>query len=399
MAASPGPRRCAGRRGWPTPAARDATQRPARFWNAEGAKLLAPLLHAAALADLGMGEVLRWLDERDDEHPTDVLDLHEATAAHAQLAATLKLDPRNAGTTYMSAAALLEAYRHPPVQRTETTADFTAQAFLDGKPNTLYIVADADDQELLAPIVVALLREVLSLAAARYNQTGERISPALRLVGDELPNIAPIRSLPRYVATLLDAGVRIVSVCQDLAQLRECYGRSADTILSNSQCKLFLGPVSCPETRKYLVELLGDEPVATTSRTRGEKTSRSEQTSSRPRATGQLLQQLDAQHGLVIHSNLPAAIIRTRPWWQRSRLARRCRLPIPAPAPAAPQHRAPAPGFGTWSQGAEDRLLAYLNARVRDDGLDQFGTDGAARPDRGHRGRRRFHASGPRRAE
>lgn len=296
----------------------------AAFWNAEGAKLLAPLLHAAALSAADMATVLRWLDERSEDEPVAILDANDAAAAAAQLEAVLGLDPRNAGTTYISAASLVEAYRHPKVQHAESVDDLSAERFLDGRPNTLYIVAGAEDQRLLAPIVVALLSEILTLATSRANASGTPLTPRLRVVGDELPSIAPLRSLPRYVATTLDAGVRFASVCQDLAQLEELFGTAKDTILSNSQAKLFLGPVSCPRTRRYIVDLLGDEPVSTVTRSRGERRSTSESITWRPRASAQYLQQLDGGRALMVHGNLPAAVIRTRPWWEIRELNARC---------------------------------------------------------------------------
>ncbi|MGI8999720.1 MAG: type IV secretory system conjugative DNA transfer family protein [Candidatus Limnocylindria bacterium] len=299
----------------------------AAFWNAEGAKLLAPLLHAAAQSGRDMATVLRWLDEHAEEEPLTILDAADADAAAAQLEAVLGLDPRNSGTTYISAASLIDAYRHPQVQRTESVKDLSAERFLDGRPNTLYIVAGAEDQQLVAPIVVALISQILTLAATRANASGKPLEPRLRVVGDELPNIAPLRSLPRYVATMLDAGVRIASVCQDLAQLEGVFGQDKDTILSNSQVKLFLGPVSCPRTRRYIVELLGDEPTVTRSRTRGERGTTNESVTWRPRASAQLLQQLDERRALLVHGNLPAAVIESRPWWQIPAIRRSCDHP------------------------------------------------------------------------
>jgi type IV secretion system protein VirD4 len=300
----------------------------AAFWNAEGAKLLAPLLHAAAIKQAQMSTVLRWLDERADEEPMTILDAADAAPAAAQLDAVLGLDPRNAGTTYISAANLLEAYRHPEVQGTESTADFSAGAFLDGEPNTLYVVAGPDEQQLLAPIVVALIGEILGLAAARANATGKGLHPTLRVVGDELPNIAPIRSLPRYVATLLDAGVRFACVCQDLAQLETTYGTAKDTILSNSQVKLFLGPVTCPRTRRYITDLLGDEPVIARTLNRGGRGYTTESVTWRARASAQLLQQLEAGRTLLLHTNAPAAVIDTRPWWEIPSIRNICELSL-----------------------------------------------------------------------
>ena len=101
--------------------------------------------------------------------------LQDATSARAQLEATLCLDARNAGSTYMSAASLLAAYRYPEVQDTESTTDLSAQAFLDGsdgQANTLYIVAGADDQERLAPIIVSILSEIMAVGNKRAAREG-----------------------------------------------------------------------------------------------------------------------------------------------------------------------------------------------------------------------------------
>ena len=299
----------------------------AMFWNAEGAKLIAPLLHAAALSEGDMRRVLGWLDERCEDEPLEILDAAEADAAAAQLQAVVGLDPRNAGTTYMSAASLLEAYRHPAVQQTDSNKGFSAERFLDGEAHTLYVVAGPDDQQLLAPIVVAMLNDVLATAFDRFTATGTPLNPRLRVVGDELPNIAPIRSLPRYAATLLDAGVRLITIAQDVAQLEVSYGKSADTILSNSQAKLFLGPVHDSRTRRYITDLLGDEPVITRARGTG-KHPRQETTNWRPRATPQLLQQLADRRALLIHGNLPAAVIQTQPWWEIPGVREECELSL-----------------------------------------------------------------------
>lgn len=361
----------------------------AAFWREEGAKLLAPLLHAAALGDLGMADVLRWLDERSDEEPiallegaaadaenaieqlaealhmsgTDVLrwldaptdqsrsalltaashdpspasaavasgeldqqvrvalrGRHGSTAA-AQLVSVLGLDPRNAGTTYMSAANLLHAYRHPAVLAADGTDDFTPDKFLDGE-NTLYIVAGSEDQEMLAPVIVALLSELIATAERRARGTPS--PPRVWVLGDEMMNIAPIRQLPRYLATVRSAGIRFVTVVQDLGQLRSRFGADdAATIISNSRCKVFLGPVTDGETRRYLMDALGDEVVGSRSRTVGDRDSTTLTDKTRPRASAQALQQLQRDRTLVVSGDLPAAIVQTEPWWEDDELRAR----------------------------------------------------------------------------
>ncbi len=371
---------------------KDGTSQAAVFWKGEGAKLLAPLLHAAATHDLEMGDVLRWLDERDEQRPMGLLqeviddaaarasdirfapapppgqrravrgllrELAEreraARAASAQLEAILSLDPRNSGTTYMSAAALLAAYRYPELQQAESREDFSAEAFLDsdgGRANTLYVVAGAEDQELLAPVIVALLSEVMALAARRANDPAHgAFSPTVRFVGDELANIAPIRSLPRYLSTLRAAGIRFAIVAQNIAQLRSVYGpEDVDTILTNCQAKLFLGPVTCTQTIEYLGRVLGDAPTQTDTRTPaarlGDSATVSEAQTWRPRASPAELQQLGDRRALLLHGTLPAAVVRTVAWWEIGALKRS--VAAPATPPAGPRLRsavtAPLPG-------------------------------------------------------
>lgn len=320
---------------WMSSALADNDHAAARFWNAEAAKLLAPLLLAATLrSGGGMRQVLTWLD-RPDACAMQVPDLLERAGAQAagdQLSAVLTLDDRNRGTTFMSAAHLLDAYRHPEVQATDRP-DITPARLLDGAANTLYIVSAEDEQEMLAPLVVAMLAETLSYAQREQRLRGHQLRRVLRVLLDETANIAPIAQLPKYVSGVRGARVRIVTVWQDIAQLRARYREAAGTILSNSQVKLFLGPVTDDETRRYLEGALGDERVVTRSETRGDRVSHSTGETWRARAPAQALQQLGNGRALLIHTDLPAAVIDTTTWfatrrpWRAPGLMRRGRRP------------------------------------------------------------------------
>ncbi len=212
----------------------------ARYWSREGAKLLAPLLHAAALEKKPMGEIVTWLDSQAAEGPEEILKAHQAGAASLQLQGVLGLDSRNRGTTFQSATSLLEAYRHPAVQAADRP-EFDVVKFLSGA-NTLYLVASEDEQELLAPLFVGLLLSVFRAAATHYHADGP-LDPVLRIILDETANIAPMRSLGRRLAGSAEHGVRVATVWQDLAQMEERFGRpGADNVLGNSVTKCFLGP-------------------------------------------------------------------------------------------------------------------------------------------------------------
>ena len=90
--------------------------------------------------------------------------------------------------------------------------DLTADAFLNGKPNTVYAIAPEHQQELLRPIIVALVSQLYVAAVERAN-TGNtlggeyRWDPSLRFLLDEAANIAPLRPLPNYLAQSLGLGI------------------------------------------------------------------------------------------------------------------------------------------------------------------------------------------------
>lgn len=293
----------------------------ARFWNGVAAKLIAPLLHAAALDGNGMVDVLAWLD--DAASCTDVvavLDGHGAAFAARQLQSMVDLDERNKGTTFMSAGQLLEAYRFPEVQECDRP-EITPERVLSGR-STLYVVASEDDQAMLAPLVVGMVAELLSYAQ-REARLDRELSRLFRVLLDETANIAPLRDLPKYLSGVRGARVRIVTVWQDLAQLRTRYREAAGTILSNSQVKVFLGPVTDDDTRRYVESVLGDERVETVTETEGDRRSVSTGQTWRPRAGAQTLQQLGAGRALLLHTDLPAAVIDTTPWYADRQLLSR----------------------------------------------------------------------------
>jgi type IV secretion system protein VirD4 len=295
---------------WLADAVDHAEHGAARFWNQEAAKLLSPLLHAAALNATSIEAVIAWLDTQAVDEPAEILDAAGASAARRQLHAVAGLDPRNRGTTYMSAGSLLAAYRHPDV-RASARPELTPDRFLDGGTPTLYICSPERRQRELAPLVVALLSGMLEAAAVRATTQGA-LSPTLRILLDEAANIAPLSHLPQHLSQAAAHGVRIATVWQSLAQARERYHDGADSILANSTAKLFMGPITDTTTRSYVEQLLGHEPQQ-----------HDDHKIWRPKAPAQALQQLGQDRALLVSGNLPPAIVRLHGYWRTRGLARR----------------------------------------------------------------------------
>ena len=89
---------------WLADAARETESEIAAYWRGEAARLLAPLLHAAALTDGSVVDVLSWIDGQQVKRPVAALRTAGADAAIRQLSGVLEVDPRNRGTIYMSGA-------------------------------------------------------------------------------------------------------------------------------------------------------------------------------------------------------------------------------------------------------------------------------------------------------
>src|SRR3954453_11396849 len=293
----------------------------ARFYGSEAVGvLLPPLLHAAALAGRGMGDVLRWLRSGVDglDAPREVLIQHDALAAADQLIGAQALDERPRSFLLMSAAQLIDAYRFPQVQQADRD-EFDPESLLAG--GTLYLIAPESEQEALAPVFAGVLGAILR-EWERAAATGST-PPLLKILADEAAHLAPLAKLPTYLAVSGGWGVRWCLVYQSLAQLEQRYGRDADAILANTLAKLFLGPLHDESTRRYLCALLDEEPSTTVSRSSsgfGAGVSTTHHERPVPKVSAQPLMQLAPGEAIAIHGrDLPAFTYLPASWERRGR--------------------------------------------------------------------------------
>lgn len=297
--------------------------RDAEFWLQMAAKLLAPLLVAAAgKIDGSMRDVVAWVDSGEQAAVSGLLlDLGEPDA-HAAFLATCRREERTLSSVYATAEAALSPFADPSVLASTDVHGIEPEDLLGGA-GTLYVIAPAKDQERLAPLFAGLVEHVVDAAYARA-AAGRPCDPALLVVLDEAANTAPIRTLPQIAATAAGQGIQVVTVFQDLAQARSRYGEAADTILANHRAKLFLSGISDGRTLDYLGRALGEEEVAQESRTRGEGggNSRTRSTRSRRLAPADAVRGVAPGQAILVYGHLPPARLRLRPWY-RERVLRR----------------------------------------------------------------------------
>lgn len=303
----------------------------ADFWYAAAAKLLAPLLLAAACSGRSMADVVRWVDEQEQRQVTHALMggglCAKVDAAWALQAAraTWARDDRQRSAVYTTAETVLDAFADPNLALTseiETTAIVPAR-LLQGN-NTLYLCAPAHEQRRLRPLFSALATEVLDTAMAQGAALGRPLERPLLVVLDEAANVAPLAELDTLASTAAGYGVQLVTVWQDLAQLNARYGQSAGTVVNNHRVKVFLSGIADPATLEHASLLIGETESPQRTTTVDGRGGRSTTTAPvlRRLAPADRLRRMAPGSAVAVSGHLPPVRLRLRPWWRHPDLRR-----------------------------------------------------------------------------
>jgi len=275
--------------------------------------------------------------------PAELLSLlgDEGAVALTSLRAYLELEPRARDSAFSTARTVLDVYEDPAVLETCVDWFIRPERLLDGGQHTLFIVGGTAEQNRLAPLFLALLDEVLrqafAAASRRRASSGSALldadgspAPRLLLLLDEAANIAPLPQLASLASTGGGEGIQLVTIYQDLAQVRHRYGTEWGSIVSNHVAKVLLSGVTDPETLQYFSTTVGDRPVASASTTTGAdgRRSRSVSTVQRPVLATRQLRELRPGTGVLLYGHRPAA-------WLRLGDHARDHSRLTGPAPAA----------------------------------------------------------------
>lgn len=315
------------------PQALDTTSLNAQHFAAMAKQLLAPLLHAAALAGRPIAEARGWLLSAEFSEPLEILDQHNAAAAAEELrgVALLPFGEHQSGILATAATALGWVVRDSV--RASTDPDETDQldidAFLD-RGGTLYIVSPSRTMHELAPLTAALVDAIAARGLERAVEQGGQLQPRLLLALDEAANIAPLASLPSLVAEGGQQGVTSIVVLQDISQAYERWGRNgAHTLWNNATVRVVLPGVADPATVDLVSKFAGEierwVPSVSNQTSRGHTggkhgsnnwgstESKSWSTRVEPLLRGGDVQRLRRGEGLLLARSLPPARLALQP--------------------------------------------------------------------------------------
>lgn len=131
---------------------------------------------------------------------------------------------------------------------------------------------------------------------------------------DEAANIAPIPNLATLASVAGGEGLQLVTIYQDLSQVRHAYRDEWGSIASNHVVKVVLPGVSDPETLRYFSSVIGDEEVVQelSSRDSTGRSSRADHLSRRPVVAGRSLREQRPGAAWLLYGPRPAARLQLR---------------------------------------------------------------------------------------
>lgn len=253
-----------------TAIASDKSLQGEAYWREGASRILVPLFHAGACHPSRPGDfraVRRWLDDlRGGANDVTSLLRDLGTPAGAQMAATLEavlgtVASKELASYVNLAHNCLRATEDPTVLASCSRTDIDPDEFLT-TDSTLYVVAPTTDQQLVAPLIVALIDSLISRCYALHaaGQLPARVLFAL----DELANIAPLPEMDRLLSQGASQGVSVLWAVQNYPQLRACYGDApADAIWGATSAKLVLGGLDDHQFCEAVSATVGEERVRT----------------------------------------------------------------------------------------------------------------------------------------
>ena len=232
-------------------------------WNERASALLSSLIHAAALEECPVRDLLRWIDRHDGSTALEILDSHPGhdDAATDLLAGIVATDSREQSGIWSTASGVLAAYRTASAMASTSIPPLDFDTFSSG-PNTLYLCSSGRRQSQFAPLVVATIGDVRDATYARARDGHE--GPPTLLALDEVANIAPVPDLPAMVSEGAGQGLLVLACLQDLSQARARWGQAADGFLSLFGTTVVLPGIADTSTLRDLSALAGDHEVVST---------------------------------------------------------------------------------------------------------------------------------------
>jgi type IV secretion system protein VirD4 len=290
------------------------------YWEQVAASIIRSYLHAAALEGLGVEDLLDWSRRPGSREPIRILSRQPGAARgwDEDLAASTEVEPRHRDSIWATVRRAFDCFADPMVlEATRVDHDtFDPASFLK-RHGTIYLMGSPGAQHSVAPIVAALIEDVVDVARHQAAaSSARRLETGLLLMLDECANIAPLGDLPKLVAELGGLGIMTAVILQSVASARTIWGEAGQRALRDlANVTLVWGGQKDVGFLEEISRLAGehDELVETvTHNERGRSSSWS------PRRTAVLpiedIANLGPHHAVVVSAHLRPRVAHLRSW-------------------------------------------------------------------------------------
>jgi len=287
-------------------------------WSERAGALIAPLLHAAALAGRSLPHVINGIDARRADEALEILhETHgESHPSVTLLGGILASEERERSGIWSSASGLFAGVRTDAARQAAREAPLDIGEFLSA-PHQLHIVSPSQHQEVTSPLVVGMIDELIHATYERHHH-GARLLLAL----DELANVAPLPRLASVVSEGGGQGVLTMACLQDLSQARARWGKIAEGFLSLFATTVVLPGIADRVTLELLQDLAGLalhlEPTIQMNR-RGKAVGHSLSWRERRRVSLEKMAQGRSGHALSLDSRKRVGWVELTPWFSDAR--------------------------------------------------------------------------------
>ena len=240
----------------------------AAFFVSAAVTVLQTYLHAAALGKLTLKDVIRWSTQSSNPEPWTILRRLEpsgyAAAGWASRLETLASGDNPLVRDYVwsmlvqsmscfSNPKIVEACSPPPSEQ------FDLRKFLSGR-NTLYILGKDKKAGSIAPLVTAMMEDILDEARRiAAGMPGSRLDPALTVELNEAAHIAPMPNLPAYMGDSGGNSIALHVYLQSLSQARAKWGEHEAMIMwDNAATRVIMGGAGNVEDLEDIARLMGE---------------------------------------------------------------------------------------------------------------------------------------------
>lgn len=298
-------------------------------WGESGKLLIAPLLFVAATTGRhSIVDVKNWILTSDLNTPMAILqdmlaemEMPNGCDADRALGMLVSIDQRpdkERGTVFSTCTRIFNVFNETAVAQSALTSRFNADDFIKRK-GTLYLCTPARTPERVASLFVGILMTVVTHGYVMSNKMPRgRLNPELGLFLDELANVVPIEELPSMASQGAGRGIILMSVVQDLSQLRNRYGNDkSNSILNNHGATVVLPGIRDPETTEQIAKMVGKSEYTDVSVQRADgKRNETHSVRSDQMASPDALRQLQDGTAIMIYRGKPPTIVRLRPWYR-----------------------------------------------------------------------------------